>query len=116
MKMDAGIDTGPMFSIPAGEINPETDDALTLAAKTGRNWRRSSSWNLTGHSGWYGTVDTTTEDGATYASMLKKEDGLLGFQPARAENCSTGCSAFYPWPGTYLLWEDQPMKIIKARA
>jgi methionyl-tRNA formyltransferase len=46
--------------------------------------------------------------------MLTKEDGLLDFtQPAGA--LERRVRAFQPWPGAYLIWQSQPMKVLRAR-
>jgi methionyl-tRNA formyltransferase len=53
------------------------------------------------------------EEGATYASMLKKEDGLLDFsQPAK--ELERKVRAFNPWPGTYFKWEGNLLKVHRA--
>ena len=45
--------------------------------------------------------------------MLKKEEGLLDFtQPAVA--LERRVRAFNPWPGAYLDWHGQPLKIHSA--
>jgi methionyl-tRNA formyltransferase len=54
------------------------------------------------------------EDGAVYAPLLKKEDGLLDFNRTAVE-LSRKVRAFTPWPGSSFLWENQIIKIIKAR-
>jgi methionyl-tRNA formyltransferase len=47
--------------------------------------------------------------------MLKKEDGLLDFsQPA--ESLARRVQAFNPWPGTFFLWQAEPLKIHRASA
>jgi methionyl-tRNA formyltransferase len=54
-------------------------------------------------------------EGATYAPMLKKEDGLLDFTRP-AEELVRRVRAFNPWPSAYLIWDNAPMKIHKAHA
>ncbi len=52
---------------------------------------------------------------ATYAPMLKKEDGQLDFsQPA--DVLARRVRAFHPWPGAFTLWEGQALKILRAHA
>ncbi|MCJ7583652.1 MAG: methionyl-tRNA formyltransferase, partial [Anaerolineales bacterium] len=51
---------------------------------------------------------------ATYAPMLKKEDGLLDFsQPAVA--LERHVRAFNPWPGAYFEWNGARLKVLRAR-
>jgi methionyl-tRNA formyltransferase len=47
--------------------------------------------------------------------MLKKEDGQLDFtEPADA--LARRVRAFQPWPGTFTIWQGQPLKILRACA
>jgi methionyl-tRNA formyltransferase len=114
MKMDAGIDTGPVFSRREVKID-DSDDALTLTnklANTGGDLLLETLPSILDGSA---KSVSQPEEGATYASMLKKEDGLLDFsKPAR--ELFNRVRAFYPWPGTFLTWDGQPLKVIKARA
>lgn len=114
MKMDAGIDTGAVFSRREVIID-DSDDALTLTgrlADTGGNLLLETLPSI-----FAGTAQAVSqpEEGATYASMLKKEDGLLDFtKPAR--DLFNRVRAFYPWPGTSFIWDGQPLKVTRARA
>jgi methionyl-tRNA formyltransferase len=114
MKMDAGIDTGPVFARREVPI-ADDDDTLTLTDKlahAGGDLLLDTLPSILD-----GTAETVSqpEEGATYAVMLKKEDGLLDFsKPAR--ELFNRVRAFYPWPGTILTWENQPLKVIKAKS
>jgi len=55
------------------------------------------------------------EGQATYAPMLKKEDGLLDFTRP-VEELVRGVRAFNPWPGAYFGWKDEMLKIHRAHA
>ncbi|GAP20590.1 methionyl-tRNA formyltransferase [Leptolinea tardivitalis] len=113
MKMDAGIDTGPVFTSRSLKIE-EDDDSSTLGQKLAELGGDLLLETLPGIMN--GTVQAVAqpEQGATYASMLKKEDGLLNFTLS-AKDLFNRVRAFHPWPGTYLHWENQPLKVIKAR-
>ncbi len=52
---------------------------------------------------------------ATYAPMLKKEDGLLDFSRP-AQELANKVRAFNPWPGATMLWQGEPLKIQRAAA
>jgi methionyl-tRNA formyltransferase len=54
------------------------------------------------------------EAGATYASMLRKEDGHLDFA-LPAETLERRVRALTPWPGTFALWQDSALKILEAQ-
>lgn len=113
MKMDAGVDTGPMLASRPVNIL-DTDDAITLGkkmAETGADLLLETLPSILD-----GSVQIIPQaDGATYAPMLKKEDGLLDFN-LPVEDLTRRVRAFYPWPGTSFHWESQPLKVIKARA
>ena len=50
---------------------------------------------------------------ATYAPILKKEDGLIDWsRPAKEISCRI--RGFYPWPGSYTYWQGQKLLIEEA--
>ena len=114
MKMDAGIDTGAVYSrreIPIEDF----DDALTLTGKLAEAGGDLLLETLPSILNGTANEVSQPEEGATYASMLKKEDGLLDFSnPVR--ELFNRVRAFYPWPGTFFPWDGQPLKVTRARA
>ncbi len=112
MKMDAGIDTGPMLARRALEINPN-DDSDSLSERLSQLGAALLVETLPAVLAGAITPVPQAEEGATYASMLKKEDGLLDFsQPAVA--LERKIRAYTPWPGAYFLFDGQPIKIKRA--
>jgi methionyl-tRNA formyltransferase len=112
MKMDAGIDTGPVYDTRKVEINP-ADNSLTLSEKLANTGGDLLLEILPAIFNGSTNPQPQPSEGATYAGMLKKEDGLLEFnQPA--QSLVNRVHAFFPWPGTTMLWDGQPMKIINA--
>jgi methionyl-tRNA formyltransferase len=113
MKMDAGIDTGAVYSRREVTIE-DTDDALTLTGKLADAGGDLLLDTLPSILDGTAKAGDQPEEGATYASMLKKEDGQLDFtQPAR--ELFNRVRAFYPWPGTSFIWDGQSLKVTKAR-
>ena len=53
------------------------------------------------------------EEGATYAPMLKKEDGRLDLTSGVNE-LERQVRAFNPWPGTFMDYEGGLLKVHKA--
>ncbi len=53
------------------------------------------------------------EEGATYAGMLKKEEGRLDFSQPAVE-LERKVRAFNPWPGTYFDWDGNLLKVHSA--
>jgi methionyl-tRNA formyltransferase len=52
---------------------------------------------------------------ATYAPMLKKENAWLDFSRSALE-LSRQVMAYQPWPGAYLDWQGERLKILRAHA
>jgi methionyl-tRNA formyltransferase len=52
---------------------------------------------------------------ATYAPMLKKQDGKIDWTMT-ANKIALRVRAFDPWPGTFTMLEDQPLKVMRAEA
>jgi methionyl-tRNA formyltransferase len=53
------------------------------------------------------------DDLATYAGMIKKEEGLLDLT-VDAAYLERQVRAFSPWPSAFILWQGEPLKIHRA--
>ena len=113
MKMDAGLDTGPVLAqreiaIDAGH----TTGALTaeLAALGAQLLRKTLPAYLRGE------VKPQPQDDAlaSYAPMLKKADGRLRFSRSAAE-LERQVRAMQPWPGAFALRGGQPLKLLRTQ-
>ncbi len=113
MQIDAGLDTGDVLlnepvTIRADETAPELSERLApigakllikvmeeIAANTLRKHKQNAAE-------------------ATYAPMLKKEDGLIDWaRPAR--HIHNRMRGFAPWPGAYTRFRRQQLVILGAR-
>lgn len=113
MRMDAGIDTGPVLAQRKIAILPE-DTAGTLSDRLAQAGADLLAETLGAYLENRITAQPQDERLATYARMLKKEDGLLDFsQPAAY--LERQVRAFQPWPGAYFMWSNAPLKVGKAR-
>jgi methionyl-tRNA formyltransferase len=112
MVMDAGIDTGLVLRQEKEAILP-ADTAETLGKRLAQHGADLLLDTLPGFI--EGSILPQPQDGtqATYAPMLKKEDGLLDFAQS-AVVLERRVRALYPWPGTFLIWSGQPLKVIRA--
>jgi len=54
------------------------------------------------------------EADATYCKILTKEDGKIDWAKP-AEEIERQVRAFTPWPGSFAYWEDQTLKVLKAK-
>ncbi|MEG3641282.1 methionyl-tRNA formyltransferase [Magnetococcus sp. PR-3] len=111
MAMEEGLDTGPMYSTVVQTIFSKTTGGLLHD-------------QLMGAGGWL-LVDTLAkikkgltpriqpEEGVTYASKLKKEEGVVDWgQPAT--EIQRAVQAFDPWPCTFTSWQGKPLKLFSA--
>ncbi len=109
MKMDAGIDTGPMLSQRPLPIDPQ-DTGGTLFAKMAPLGADLLVETLPRYLSGEVQPQPQPEEGVTYAKMLKKEDGLLDFN-LPALTLERQVRAFSPWPGTYLPYGEGQLKV-----
>jgi methionyl-tRNA formyltransferase len=112
MKMDAGVDTGPILSQRILLIAPgETGGSLfmKMASLGAELLLDTLPRYLRGEL----VPQPQPSEGATYAPMLKKGDGLLDFSRTAIE-LERRVRAFHPWPGTWFIWNGDPLKVRKA--
>jgi methionyl-tRNA formyltransferase len=114
MRMDAGLDTGPLLGQRAEPIRPE-DTALTLGRRLAQLGATLLLEVLPDYLAGKVTPQAQDHTLATYAPQLKKEDGHLDCLRAAAE-LERRVRAFNPWPGAFALWQGQPLKILRATA
>lgn len=115
MQMTAGLDEGPMLLEAAIPIaDDDTTHSLTLKlAELGRRVLLDGIAKAK-QSGL--GVEPQDEAKATFAPLIKKEDGRLDFSEP-AERLARRVRAFHPWPGTFATLPDgQPLKVLAARA
>jgi methionyl-tRNA formyltransferase len=112
MIMDPGVDTGPTLAQQAMPILAD-DTARTLSERLALTGGELLIATLAGYLS--AELRPQPQDGstATYAPMLKKEDGLLDFSRP-AGQLANRVRAFDPWPGAYMLWQGQMLKILHA--
>jgi methionyl-tRNA formyltransferase len=110
MRIDAGLDTGDMLLKWETEIGLE-EDALDLGGRLSAAGAQLLVETLRDN-----PAPVKQDPGeATYAPILKKEDGLIDWNwPAgKIFNRSRG---FIPWPGAYSYFRGQVFHIWKSRA
>ena len=112
MKMDVGLDTGPMLSKKSIRLtlNLTTGSALQTMSTLGADLLIET---LPGYIDGSITPQPQPEEGMTYAPMLKKEDGLLDFSRP-ADELERRVRAMNPWPGAWFEWNGALLKVHKA--
>ena len=112
MRMDAGMDTGPMLHAREMPIGEE-DTSETLFSKLSILGAEALREALRGLR--EGTLVETPQDAAlaTYAPMLKKEHGRIDWsRPAReVRNLVRGMA---PWPSAFALHAGRTLKILSS--
>jgi methionyl-tRNA formyltransferase len=113
MQMDKGMDTGPILSMRATEIGEE-ETAPELSARLSQIGAELLSETLP-------LVDrgeirpvAQNDDEATYAPLLKREDGLIDWRMSAPE-MARRVRAFQPWPGTFTFFRGSRLMLWKAR-
>ena len=112
MQMDVGLDTGPMLAKRSIPLTPDdTAGSVIQALSTlGADLLLETlpdylSGNL--------TPQPQPEEGATYAPMMKKEDGKLNFD-SDVHELERRVRAFNPWPGTFMDFDGAILKVHRA--
>ncbi len=112
MKMDVGLDTGPMLSMK--KIRIRRDDTagsvFQTLSKLGANLLLET---LSDYLAETITPTPQPEEGSTYAPMLKKQDGLLDFTRPAIE-LERRVRAMNPWPGAWFDWNGNVLKVARA--
>ena len=112
MRMDEGLDTGPMLlaertPISAADTAESVHDRL---AELGGRLIVSTLDALVAR-----TIEPVPQpdDGVTYAHKLGKEEGALDWRRPAAE-LERKVRAFHPWPGTWFDVEGERIKVLGA--
>ncbi|MBI1278010.1 MAG: methionyl-tRNA formyltransferase [Anaerolineaceae bacterium] len=112
MKMDAGLDTGPMLKKRAIPIAPDETGA-SLHDKLSLLGAELLMETLPGYLD--GTIlpQPQPETGITFAPQVKKEEGNIDWSQD-AVVIEHLIRAFTPWPGTFTFFKGQQLKILNG--
>lgn len=114
MRMDVGMDTGPILAQAALAIHPDdTGDTLTQ-----RLAQQGAALLDTTLPRWLaGSLTPLAQDDqlATLCRPIRKEQGLLDWTRPAVE-LARQVRAFNPWPAAQTTWQGQPFKILQAVA
>ena len=112
MKIDEGLDTGPVYSMRTLEISSD-DDTGSLTdrlAKLGTTELLERLPEIIG-----GTLHPTSqsEDGVTYAEKISKEELSIDWNSTASQLALT-IRGLSPAPGARTIWRNDPVKIFRA--
>lgn len=110
MKMDAGLDTGPMLSQGTVVIDHE-ETGQSLHDKLAKMGGDLLIHTLDGYISGAITPHPQPETGVTYAPQISKEEGHINWKRTSIE-IERLVRAFTPWPGTFTFWNDKQLKIL----
>ena len=108
MKMDAGLDTGPMLAQRRTPIQA-VDDSATLHDRLA--WLGAELLVDTIPGLVAGTIEPQPQpaEGVSHAPKIKKEDGRIDWT-LPAETIRNRLRAFLPWPGAFTFLPRSPME------
>lgn len=114
MRMDPGIDTGPILGQRATPTLAE-DTSTSLGRRLAQLGADLLLELLPAYLNGDLRLRPQEETEATYAPMIRKENGLLDFTRP-ATDLERQVRAFQPWPGAFTYWQGQILKILRVRA
>jgi len=114
MKMAEGLDDGPILDQVSIDIS-EDDTTGSLSARLANLGAELLVKTIPAYLQDEIQLRPQESSRATYAGMLKKQDGLLDFGQS-AEDLSRKVRAYNPWPGTFTFWNDQRLIIHQVRS
>ena len=113
MRLDAGLDTGPMLLAQVEPIAPEetAEDLFESLAEIGARLMVKTLAGLE-----CGEIEPIAQDhaAATLAPILTREDGRISFERSAAETINRW-RGFQPWPGAWTMLRGKKLIIHRMR-
>jgi methionyl-tRNA formyltransferase len=113
MQMDIGMDTGAMLTKRATRIDPY-ETAAELTARLSQIGAELLSESLPQIADGEINPEPQNESEATYAPILKREDGLIDWRMSAAE-IANRVRAFQPWPTVFTMFRGARLIFWRAR-
>jgi len=112
MKMDAGLDTGPLLSVAREPIRPD-DTTASLSERLSLIGAQLMAGTLPKYLSGAIAPQPQPEEGATYSPRIDKADAQIDWRKPAAE-IERMVRAYTPWPGAQTMWNGQLVKVLKA--
>lgn len=113
MKMDVGLDTGPMLSKRSIRLTPD-DTAGSVFEKLSTLGADLLLETLPDYLSGKLQPVAQPDEGMTYAPMMKKDEGKLDFTHD-VHALERRVRAFNPWPGAFMDFDGTSLKVHRAR-
>jgi methionyl-tRNA formyltransferase len=110
MKMDPGLDTGPVLSMRRTTILP-ADDSQILHDRLAGMGAELLLETIPDYVAGKIIPQPQATEGATYAAKVKKEDGQIDWNTP-AETIWNRLRAFTPWPGAFTVVPVEPKSLL----
>lgn len=112
MKMDEGMDTGPILAQRAEPIYPD-DTTGSLSARLAQVGADLLAEVLPAYLRGDVVPQPQPGEGVTYCRPLKKDDGRLDWSRTAVE-LERQVRAMIPWPGAFTTWKGRQLKVWRA--
>lgn len=112
MRMEAGLDTGPVFAAARVPIDA-MDTAASLHDRLAELGARTLAQALPRYASGELQAEQQSEAGVTYAAKLRKEEGQLDWRKSAAE-LDRQVRGFNPWPIAETRWRGRQLRVWEA--
>jgi methionyl-tRNA formyltransferase len=112
MKLDPGVDTGPILSQREEPVRP-TDTAATLLTRLSHAGAELLVETIPPYLAGELAPRPQPETGVIYSQELEKEDGRLDWNQPAIE-LDRQIRAVTPWPGAFTTWKGRRLKVLAA--
>ena len=113
MRIDAGLDTGDTLLKAETEVGPD-EDAIALGKRLAEMGAALCAETLDGLAAGNIVPEKQDSSQATYAPLLKKDDGLVDWS-APAQAIHDRVRGLQPWPGAYTNFRGQALHIWRSK-
>lgn len=114
MKMDAGLDTGPMLAVAREPIR-SNDTTQSLSERLSVIGAQLTIETLPKYLRGEIVPQPQPIEGATYSPKIDKADAQIDWRKPAIE-IDRMVRAYTPWPGTFTFWNGQTLKVLRVEA
>ncbi len=112
MKMDAGLDTGPILAVAREPIRSD-DTTASLGERLSHIGAQLMADTLPKYLRGEIAPQPQPEAGATYSPKIEKTNAQIDWSKPAVE-IERRARAYTPWPGAFTFWNGQMVKILKS--